>query len=37
MFVLADLTGESVASAGALVLRAPSADAVQVLARFEPR
>ena len=37
MFVLADQTGESVASAGALVLRAPSADAVQVLARFEPR
>ena len=37
MFVLADLTGESVPSAGGLVLRAVSADAVQVLARFEPR
>ena len=37
MFVLADLTGESVASAGALVLRATSVEAVQVLARFEPR
>jgi len=37
MFVLADLTGESVASAGALVLRAASPYAVQVLARFEPR
>ncbi len=37
MFVLADLTGESVASGGGLVLRAGDAGAPQVLGRLEPR